>query len=602
MQQQKISLTVRVIDSKLLLYQLENSQKSSQVIICESNDGKRFARTKKIFSITNLSEKKEKLSTLSYLTISQIENAYHAIMEFAHRSYFAKSQDGLVWELGEIIPRKHITAAIVSPYSYQGKHLLYWAGRSLHLAESADMQSWQFFDDPIFEPYLRGHQTLHVLHSFEGLDEIFVPFVVQAPMGKITYNSLSVAIFTKANPRIVAWRFQYPIWSVPEHLIDEPITPLSMLTFKGKMYSFWQKDADGSVFSIAHPMLEEIVLDRKKAAPPLHLKKHHGNPILSPDATNRWESQAVFNPAAIYEDEKVHLLYRAVGDDWTSVLGYANSDDGFRIALKLPFPAYMPRKSFEGAAVRPDPNSPYTSGPGSGGCEDPRLTRIGDKLYLTYVAYNGWSGPRVALSSIDVSDFLSHNWNWSEPVIISKPGVIDKNACIFPEKIQGKYAIMHRVFPHILIDFVDSLDFDGKTFLQGEHKIAPRTIGWDSRKIGAGPPPIKTPYGWLLIYHAVDDKQDHKYQFGAMVLDLNDPTKEIHRSSYPIVSPTHWYENEGYKAGVVYPCGAVVIGDTLHVYYGGADTYICVATAPLTNFMEQLLTKDKATMNFLHIQ
>src|SRR5690606_21266786 len=116
----------------------------------------------------------------------------------------------------------------------------------------------------------------------------------------------------------------------------------------------------------------------------------------------------------------------------------------------------------------------------------------------------------------------------------------------------------------------------------------PRENAWDSRKAGAGPPPIKTKDGWLLIYHAVDDRDDRQYKIGAMLLDLEDPTKVLYRSNMPILHPTEWYENEGFKAGVAYPCGAVVVDDHLYVYYGGADSYVCVAARNLEEFLEEL--------------
>ena len=158
---------------------------------------------------------------------------------------------------------------------------------------------------------------------------------------------------------------------------------------------------------------------------------------------------------------------------------------------------------------------------------------------------------------------------------------------IFPEKINGKFVVIHRVFPDVLIDFVDDLTFDNK-FLTGQHKIPPRYDAWDSRKLGAGAPPIKTKDGWLLIYQAVDDRDPGKYKIGAMLLDLNDPSKVLYRANNPILEPTEWYENEGFKAGVTYPCGAVIMNDKLMVYYGGADTVMCVASAPLDKFLAEL--------------
>ncbi len=335
----------------------------------------------------------------------------------------------------------------------------------------------------------------------------------------------------------------------------------------------------------------------------LSLERFNDNPILRPNDKHWWETKAVFNPAAIYEGGKVHILYRAIGESDVSVLGYASSLDGLHINERLDKPAYIPRESFEGV----NPSQPYVSsasgiyvsgGGGMGGCEDPRLTRIGERVYMTYVAYDGHSYPRVALSSIDIDDFLNKKWNWKKPVLISPPYIVDKNACILSEKINGKYVIFHRVFPNILIDFVDDLDFDGKSrWLEGQFKIPTRALSsdWDNLKVGCGPPPIKTKDGWLLIYQAVSSFDESHYKIGAMLLDLKDPTEVLARTRSPIMEPLAAYENEGWKAGVVYPCGAVVINDRLFVYYGGADTVVCVASAKLGPFIEQLVTNHKET-------
>jgi beta-1,2-mannobiose phosphorylase / 1,2-beta-oligomannan phosphorylase len=333
----------------------------------------------------------------------------------------------------------------------------------------------------------------------------------------------------------------------------------------------------------------------------LTLERFEDNPILRPDSKHRWETKAVFNPAAIYEGGKVHILYRAIGEADVSVLGYASSFDGLHIHERFDRPAYIPREPFEGVSS----SQPYSSempgiyvsgGGGMGGCEDPRLTRIGEQVYMTYVAYNGYSPPRVALSSIHINDFLNKRWNWKKPVLISPPYIVDKNACILPEKINGKFVIFHRVFPNILIDFVDDLEFDGKTrWLEGQFKIPTRALSsdWDNLKVGCGPPPIKTKDGWLLIYQAVSSFDESRYKVGAMLLDLKDPTKVLARTRSSILEPIAPYENDGWKAGVVYPCGAVLINDRLFVYYGGADTVVCVASTKLNYFLEQLATNHK---------
>lgn len=333
----------------------------------------------------------------------------------------------------------------------------------------------------------------------------------------------------------------------------------------------------------------------------LTLDRFARNPILKPDLMYSWETKAVFNPGALYEGDKVHLLYRALGDKNVSTLGYACGIDGFNFPERLEKPVYVPRESFEGVspstAFISGITGVYTSGGGgAGGCEDPRLTRIDDMVYLTYVAYDGHSPPRVALSSITLHNFLQRKWDWKIPVLISPPYIVDKNACILPEKINGKFVIFHRVFPNILIDFVDDLDFDGTTkWITGQYKIPTRSLSsdWDSLKVGCGPPPLKTKEGWLLIYQAVGACDDSRYKIGAMLLDLKDPTKVLARTKAPILEPLAPYENEGWKSGVVYPCGAVIIKDRLFVYYGGADTVVCVATAELENFLKHLSADNK---------
>jgi predicted GH43/DUF377 family glycosyl hydrolase len=361
------------------------------------------------------------------------------------------------------------------------------------------------------------------------------------------------------------------------------------------MYSYWSVKEE--IFAINFKLARQIEIINEGKFP--SLSKHHKNPVLTARVGLPWEAQGTFNPAAVYENGRVHLGYRAIGDSGLSVVGYASSQDGIHFDERPNTPMYVPRADFEwSGGTTTDAHTSFASGGGYGGCEDPRLTHIDDAFYLTYVAYDGMNPPRVALSSIPEDDFYSQNWNkWSDPVIISKPGIVDKNACILPEKINGKYVIFHRIFPHILIDFVDSLAFDGTEYLKGEHKISPTDFGWDSRKVGAGPPPLKTDDGWLLIYHAVDDKNDSQYKMGAMLLDSSDPTKVLYRTRKPILAPTEWYENHGFKAGVAYPCGAVIKDGTLLVYYGGADSYVCVASSPLDEFLYHLKHQEEI---FLH--
>ncbi len=318
--------------------------------------------------------------------------------------------------------------------------------------------------------------------------------------------------------------------------------------------------------------------------------KHHENPIMMPRAENGWEAWQVFNPGAILLDGKVHFLYRAIGEGGVSRLGYAKSDDGFKIYDRLDYPVY------EHAACG-DEYCVYSlsSGGSWSGCEDPRIVQVDDEdtLYLTYTACD--NGLRVALSSIKVNDFLNKKWKWKAPKLISKPGEVHKNWVIFPEKIRGKYAILHSVNPTIEVTYTDDLEFEQEECIESKHVDGGKRgdVCWHCYVRGAGPPPIKTKYGWLLFYHALDRNDPSKYKLGAMLLDLDDPTKVIVRSKEPILEPSEDYEFNGYKGGVIYCIGSVVKDGQLLVYYGSADNYVCVAKANFDEFVEELRKSSK---------
>jgi len=316
------------------------------------------------------------------------------------------------------------------------------------------------------------------------------------------------------------------------------------------------------------------------------LSRFEGNPILHPHPTHQWESQAVFNPGALYEDGKVHLIYRAMSGDSTSTFGYAASVDGVHITERLPEPIYVPREDFEKKLQS-----------GNSGCEDPRLTRIGETVYVCYTAFDGKNPPRVALTSISLHDFLAHRWNWAKPVLISPPGIDDKDACVFPKKINDEFVFVHRIGSSIWLDFVPNpADLGVTRWLGGQIVMKPRGDSWDSRKIGLAAPPIETPKGWLLLYHGVSESSQ-KYRAGVALLDLKDPMKVLGRTEHPILEPDMPYEHHGIVPKVVFPCGAVCINEQLFVYYGGADKVIGVATAPIATLLKELTTKRKEKMS-----
>ena len=308
-------------------------------------------------------------------------------------------------------------------------------------------------------------------------------------------------------------------------------------------------------------------------------QRFEGNPIITPDRNHSWESKATFNPAAVQLGGRIHILYRALSNDNTSTIGYAASVDGVKITERLSEPVYVPREDFETKKIE-GVNS---------GCEDPRISKIGRDLYMCYTAYDGVGPPRVAVTSIREKDFLSRRWSWSKAELITPKGIDDKDACIFPEKIGGKYLIFHRIGTDICADFLKSLDFKKEVVNKCIRVFGPRLGMWDSSKVGITAPPVRTKRGWILLYHAIS-KDHHTYRIGAVLLDLKDPTVVLSRSADPILEPEQPYEKEGIVPNVVFPCGMIVRDGLVYIYYGGADKVVGVATMGLDILMLGLRT------------
>jgi predicted GH43/DUF377 family glycosyl hydrolase len=348
----------------------------------------------------------------------------------------------------------------------------------------------------------------------------------------------------------------------------------------------------------------------KSVAPPAPpVERHQANPVISPKPHREWETYGTLNPAAV-EDSKgdVHLMYRAIGDNGLSNIGHARSEDGLDFSTRSAFPVYRPsteettlatlEKEEQKNGARPKEYNPtvYHSGGGWGGYEDPRVVKIGDRVYMTYTDFQGWHSVRIALTSIAVSDLEKERWNWKKPQLISPANEVNKNWLIFPEKINGKYAILHGIVPKIMIDFVDDLDAPIKP-ISSPRKQGPqpgREDFWDSFMRGAGPPPLKTEIGWLLLYHAIDKNEPNKYKLGAMILDLKDPTNILYRSPHSILAPDACYENDG-KPGVVYASGALIRDEQLVIYYGGGDKHVCVAQTELQPLLGWLMEHGRVS-------
>jgi len=286
------------------------------------------------------------------------------------------------------------------------------------------------------------------------------------------------------------------------------------------------------------------------------MQRFQGNPILEPVGTHAWESRRVFNAAAFWADKRIHILYRAMGDDGVSRLGYAATSDGYHIDERLPYPVFEPANDAE-----------------KDGCEDPRLTLLDGKLVMAYTALQEWDHQyvhQISLTSIAVEDFLSKQWKWGDRLLPFR-GIRNKDGVIFPRRIDGECVMFHRVEP----DICSARSEDLKRWYDIMSVMAPRIKSWDCWKVGAAGPPIELNEGWLFIYHGVNFER--VYSLGAALLDKKNPETVLHRSEKPILTPTEDYERFGKVPNVVFSCGNILMDDQLLIYYGGADSVLCVA-------------------------
>jgi beta-1,2-mannobiose phosphorylase / 1,2-beta-oligomannan phosphorylase len=439
--------------------------------------------------------------------------------------------------------------------------------------------------------------TIHLLRSMNDQVELGAPPIktdygwvmiyayVKNYMSGDKKFGIEAVLLDSNNPRKVLGRTILPLLTPEEGYelsgnVPNVIFPSGAIVKDGKILVYYGAADTSTAVASCH---FDSLLDQLKPIGSVvssnfgRFARFEGNPIISPLVDLDWQKKGTFNPAAIYEDGKIHIVYRAQGDDGTSVFGYATSKDGFHIDENLDYPIYTPRESFE----------KKTKDKGNSGCEDPRITKINDRLYMTYTAYDGTNPPRTALTSIALSDFLKRNWSWDKPKLISPPGADDKDACIVKRVKGDGFVAFHRLGDVIWLDFLRDLDFPEKKYLTGGIIAQARKDKWDNVKIGIAAPPIETEQGWILLYHAVSDP-GFVYKVGAMLLDYADPRQILARTDDPLLEPEKPYETQGQVPNVVFPCGCVVIDKTIYLYYGGADTVTCVATMPLKTLSEVL--------------
>ncbi len=303
------------------------------------------------------------------------------------------------------------------------------------------------------------------------------------------------------------------------------------------------------------------------------LQRHPANPILTADDWP-YPVNAVFNPAAAMLDGETVLVARVEDRTGISHLTVARSKNGV-----------------DGWSIASEPLLAPDSGVASElwGFEDPRAVWVEelDRWVITCTAY-GPAGPAVFLATTE--DFTT----------VERYGVIrhpeDKNAALLPHRIDGRWVLFHRpktAFGGARGEILLSRSPDLESWSSPEQVLQPREgAWWDSLRIGLGPPPLRTDEGWLLIYHGVKETVSGEiYRVGAALLDLEEPTRVLRRLPAWILSPLETYERTGDVPNVVFPCGLIhdLPRNELRLYYGAADSSICLATAHLDELMTNLL-------------
>lgn len=330
-----------------------------------------------------------------------------------------------------------------------------------------------------------------------------------------------------------------------------------------------------------------------------------GKILLEIRSDIEFENGGVLNPACVEKDGIIHMFYRAVRKRNFSTIGYCQIKDG-QVVYRMDEPILKPEYLYERMGI-----------------EDPRVTYLEGKYYMLYTAYDGINALIAYATSNDLK-------NWTKKGLISpqisydeaedifrnsgvsnkytffeqyyryenndKIHLWEKDAMLFPKKINGQFALIHRVLPGIQICYFDDFeqltqDFWKKYLVNlNNYVIIDPKMEHESGYIGGGAVPIETEKGWLLIYHSVEEHKGNKiYRASVALLDLKNPQKVVGRLPYPLFSPEEIWEKKGEVNNVVFPTATSIDGDILSIYYGAADDMVGVRTVSLRDLLSKLL-------------
>jgi len=303
------------------------------------------------------------------------------------------------------------------------------------------------------------------------------------------------------------------------------------------------------------------------------VERCQGNPILTKKDIP-YPVETVHNAGVTKLGNKYVMLFRSHLRSGRSIIGMAQSDDGYQFT---PWPKPFLTPAEEGVFKEYEEY----------GVEDARITAIEGRCLITYSAYSR-HGVRIGLA--ETKDFKT----------VRRISLITeadhRNAVIFPEKVNGLFARLDR--PHselnpwsIWISYSPDLKFWGAS----KAVMKPVKYHWDEMKIGPGAPPIKTEKGWLSIYHGVFSTMSGcVYRLGVALHDLEDPSKVLGIGDSWILQPEDAWEVTGYVPNVVFSCGAVSESDgTVKIYWGAADSVMCVGTAALEDLVSLCLEESR---------
>lgn len=306
------------------------------------------------------------------------------------------------------------------------------------------------------------------------------------------------------------------------------------------------------------------------------IKRYSGNPILTKKDVP-YEVVTVHNAAVAKYNNQYIMLFRSHKRNGRSIIGIATSKNGFDFKVR-PQPFIEPEKSGLFSIYE------------QFGVEDPRICKIDDEYYITYSAYSEY-GVRIALAKTQ---------NFKEIEKISFITEADyRNIVLFPEKIDGQFIRLDR--PHSdICPWSIWISYSPDMIHWGNSKvlIKPEKYHWDEMKVGPGATPIKTSEGWLNIYHGVFSTMSGSvYRLGVALHDLEDPSKIIGVADDWILQPEDDWEVNGYVHNVVFTCGAIAEEDeSVKIYWGGADTVMCVGTANIQKLVEMCINSSRSPL------